>query len=333
MAFYDLELDELYSYRPDIQRPDDFIDFWRRSVEESRAYPLKPRFEAASHPFPLFDIYDLSYSGFAGQRIRGWYIRPKGAEGLPLVVSYIGYGGGRGLAGERLDFAAAGYGMLIMDSRGQGASWSVGATPDPDGGGPQIPGMMSRGIEDPEGYYYRRIFIDALRAVEAAGCAPGADPSRLFLSGGSQGGALTIAASGLTDLCGLPEDQPLPLAAFPEVPFLCHIRRATGLVETEPYAELARYCASHRDRVEQVFHTLSYFDCVHFAALSRRPALFSVGLMDTICPPSTVFAAYNAWAGEKEIAVYEFNNHEGGDWHYRCRQLDRIAEHLDSLQR
>ncbi|MBP7818378.1 MAG: acetylxylan esterase, partial [Phenylobacterium sp.] len=61
-----------------------------------------------------------------------------------------------------------------------------------------------------------------------------------------------------------------------------------------------------------VLRTLSYFDGVNFAARARARALFSVGLMDTICPPSTVYAAYNHWAGDKDIRVWRFNNHEGG---------------------
>jgi cephalosporin-C deacetylase len=53
--------------------------------------------------------------------------------------------------------------------------------------------------------------------------------------------------------------------------------------------------------------------------------------MDDICPPSTVFASFNAYgsgtAGSsgtgagKEIEVYRFNNHEGGQEHHWIRQL------------
>ena len=57
---------------------------------------------------------------------------------------------------------------------------------------------------------------------------------------------------------------------------------------------------------------LSYFDGVNFAKRSKAKALYSVGLMDGICPPSTVYAAYNNHAGEKEIRVYTYNQHEGG---------------------
>jgi cephalosporin-C deacetylase len=61
-----------------------------------------------------------------------------------------------------------------------------------------------------------------------------------------------------------------------------------------------------------VFNTLDYFDGVNFSTRANAPALFSVGLMDMTCPPSTVFAAYNHYTGEKQITVWPFNQHEGG---------------------
>jgi len=72
------------------------------------------------------------------------------------------------------------------------------------------------------------------------------------------------------------------------------------------------FCKTHRDKNEAVFNTLDYFDGVNFAVRARQPTLFSVGLMDDVCPPSTVFAAYNHWAGDKDMRVYPFNKHEGG---------------------
>ena len=110
-------------------------------------------------------------------------------------------------------------------------------------------------------------------------------------------------------------------AVLPEVPFLCHYRRATHLIATMPYAEISSYLKAHRDQVDQVFRTLSYFDGVNFAARATAPALFSVGLMDEICPPSTVYAAYNHYAGPKQIKAYEYNNHEGGGSFHTLEKL------------
>jgi len=89
-----------------------------------------------------------------------------------------------------------------------------------------------------------------------------------------------------------------------------------------------RYLKAHRDLVEQTFATLAYFDGAVLARLAVAPALFSVALMDVICPPSTVFAAYNAYAGPKDIAVYEFNDHEGGEAFQRTRQLGWLEDAL-----
>jgi cephalosporin-C deacetylase len=99
---------------------------------------------------------------------------------------------------------------------------------------------------------------------------------------------------------------------MPDVPFLCHFRRATTLNDSYPYHEIVNYLKVHRDKAQAVFQTLEYFDGMNFAARAKAQTLFSVGLMDDTCPPSTVFAAYNHYAGPKQISIYEFNQHEGG---------------------
>ena len=112
-----------------------------------------------------------------------------------------------------------------------------------------------------------------------------------------------------------------------DVPFLCHFRRAVQLVDTHPYVEITNFLKTHRDKEKIVFRTLSYFDGVNFAVRAKIAALFSVGLMDTICPPSTVFAAYNHYAGPKEIRIYPYNGHEGGDSFQAIEQV-RFLEKL-----
>jgi cephalosporin-C deacetylase len=112
------------------------------------------------------------------------------------------------------------------------------------------------------------------------------------------------------------------------VPFLCDFPRAASIAPAEPYLELVRYLAAHRDRVSTTFRTLSYFDVAVLARLAVAPALFSVAMMDLTCPPSTVFAAYHAYGGPKEIEVYEYNDHEGGQAFHQVRQLEWLAEVL-----
>jgi cephalosporin-C deacetylase len=305
MAFCDMPLAELERYKPKLREPKDFDAFWKRTLDEARAKAGAPIFARKDTPLTTVDSYDVTYRGFGGHPIKAWFTVPAGAKGpLPCVVEFIGYGGGRGFAWDWLLWASAGYAHFVMDTRGMGAGWMAGETEDPgDGGAPSHSGFMTKGIQDKESYYYRRVFTDAVRAVETARAHPLVDPKRVALSGGSQGGGISLAVAGL-----LPDVQ----ACLPDVPFLCHYERATTITDGYPYQEIAKYLQVHRTQVDKVYTTLAYFDGVNFSKRAKAPALFSVGLMDEICPPSTVYAAYNHYKGKKQIRVWTYNHHEGG---------------------
>jgi cephalosporin-C deacetylase len=314
MALFDLPLEQLKIYRPERSEPVDFDTFWQQTLDGARQYPLNAVFEPVDTGMSLIDVWDVTFAGYSGQPIKGWYLRPAGTSSpLPCVVEFIGYGGGRGYPVEWLAWPAIGYATFIMDTRGQGTAWRKGDTPDiPDGANPHYPGFMTQGILSPETYYYRRVFTDAARAIEAARSREDVDSQRIALTGGSQGGGITIAAAAL-----VPDVQ----AMLPDVPFLCHFRRAIDLVNTYPYHEIVHFLRQHRTSEAQVLATLDYFDGVNFASRIRARALFSTGLMDEVCPPSTVFAAYNWLDSEKAITVYKYNQHEGGGTaHFLAKQ-------------
>lgn len=306
MALIDMSLAQLREYRPERIEPTDFDQFWTETLEAARAHPIALEHSPADVGLPLISVDDVTFAGYGGQPIKGWLVRPAQAAGpLPCIVEYCGYGGGRGLPHEQLYWAAAGYAHLVMDTRGQGGGWRVGATPDDgaQGAGPSIDGFMTRGIQSPETYYYRRLYTDAVRAVEAARAHPLVDAGRVFVKGSSQGGGIAIAVAGLvSDLSGVIAD----------VPFLQHFRRATEITDSYPYKQIGKFLATQRTEVDNVFRTLSYFDGVNFAPRANASALYSVALMDDVCPPSTVFASYNHYAGPKEIVVHPYNGHESG---------------------
>ncbi len=321
MAIFDLPLDELKTYLPTREEPADFDAFWKSTLDETRTHPLNAKFERIDYGLTAQETFDVTYAGFGGQPVKGWLILPKQRSSkLACIVEFIGYGGGRSFAFFAFDWllwASAGYAHFVMDTRGQGSSWSVGDTPDlyAEGGNPHIPGSMTNGVLDPRHYYYRRVFTDAVRAIETASSYPEVDSSRIAVTGGSQGGGITIAAAGLI---------PDIAVAMPDVPFLCHYRRAVEIEDTYPYKEIQDYCHIHRDKVDTVFNTLSYFDGVNFAVRAKARALFSVALMDKICPPSTVYAAYNHWAADKDIKVYPYNGHEGGQSYQTVEKMKLI---------
>jgi len=309
MPQFDMSLEALREYAPERSEPADFDAFWSGTIAEARSIPMAPIFMEVDAGFSELITEDVTFPGFNGDPIRGWLLRPRHRTGpLPTVVTYIGYGGGRGLIGEWTALPSAGYAHFVMDLRGQGAGHRTGDTPDGALTGPHYGGFLTLGIDSPSSYYYRRLFTDAVRAVEAAQAHPAVDAERVIVSGGSQGGAISLASAALSAR-HLPTP---PRGAIVDVPFLSHIKRATEIVDTAPYSELVRYLRTRRTDPDEVFATLDYFDGVNFAARSTIPATYSVALLDDICPPSTVYASYNHYAGPKDITVYPYNGHEQG---------------------
>ena len=302
---YDIPQAELAHYLPDRQQPDDFDAFWKSTMDECLPGAADPSVERVDAGLRLVETYDITFAGFGGDPVRAWLVRPPGADITGCVVQFVGYGGGRGRLVDHLAWACAGYAHLVMDARGQGTD-----TPD-RWASSSVPAVVS-GVHSPHTYYYRRLLVDAVGAVGAARSLPGIDPARIAVAGASQGGGAALAAAALHTGVA---------AVLCDVPFLCHWSRAVRIAERGPYTEIARFCAEHRRPVANVFATLSYFDAVNFAARCNVPALFSAALSDHVCPPSTVYAAYNHYAGPKQIVEWEFNDHEGGGSDQTLQQI------------
>src|ERR1700722_15010335 len=218
MPWYDLPLERLREDRTSTQEPDRLDDWWAARVREAREL-ARPATVTAHQPglCAPFEVSDVEFSGGAGERVRAWYIAPPGRTASGVVVKFIGYGGGRSVPAEHLLLPALGYAVLVMDSRGQGGRWSSGATADGVGTGPEDSLVMTRGITTPEEYYYTRMFCDAALAVDTARELAGR-PDAIAVSGGSQGGALALAAAALR--------PDVVAVCHGDVPFLCDIQRA-----------------------------------------------------------------------------------------------------------
>lgn len=329
MAHFDLPLEQLRHYRSDEKEPEDFDERWDATLAASRRHPALISVQDYDNGLAGVDCRDVRFAGFHGDPVAAWFSRPAGVPAetrLPVVVEYLGYGRGRGLPHERLLWVSAGYAHLLVDSRGQGGQYgSGGDTPDPWPVPPSAPGVVTRGILDHDQHYYRRLITDAARAVDAARALPGTHAGAVIVAGNSQGGLLSLAAAGLV---------PDVAACLTSAPFLCHPERALRITEAAPWDELVQYLSVYREAEAAVMRTLSYVDGVAFSRRALAPVHFATGLRDTVCPPSTVFAAYNAYGSasdigparditaERRMEVYPFNHHEGGDAVNTRRQLE-----------
>lgn len=299
-----------------MNEPADFDDFWRDTMAETGRYDLDVRRSLVDTGLDTLSTMDVTFRGFAGHDVHAWLHLPAHRSGrLPLVVEFLGYGSGRGLPQQRTFWATAGFAHLVVDNRGQ-MTWHVGDTPDPTPR-PYDRGHLITGVDSPAGLYHRRLYADAARAVAAGRSFPEVDPGRIAVTGRSQGGATCLAAAALAD--GV-------TVVMPDVPYLCDIREAVRRSGEQGYAEIIGYLRVHHDDVDALFTSLSYVDAAAMAKRAAVPSLWSVGGLDAISPPETVRTAYERHPGPKDICVYPFNGHEGGETAHLVRQIHWLRE-------
>ncbi|HZZ43147.1 MAG TPA: acetylxylan esterase [Tepidisphaeraceae bacterium] len=298
MPSIDWPLDKMRQYKPDLYREPDFEPFWKSTLAESKAQPLKPELIPYALPSKRVECFEVRYEGFGGGRVAGWYLRPRGSGKFPALMQYHGYSGRGQRPLDVLAIAEQGIAVMTMDTRGQnGLSEDHAAYP----GGGHFSGWMTKGIRDPKSYYYRYVYTDAVRAVELLASQPEVDSSRIAATGISQGGGITLAATALSDRL---------ILAMADVPFLCDYRRAIEITPTAPYTELSSFLKSHPAEYDRLIRTLSYCDNLNLAPWITCRTVICNCLWDDVCPPSTIFAAYNHIPAEKSMEIYPYHKHE-----------------------
>jgi cephalosporin-C deacetylase len=299
MFLYDLPLDQLRDYTLPLTREPDFDAFWAKMLRRSGEQPLDPASERIEYPVPGLTVEKVSYEAFDGGRIVGWFLAPGGGP-HPTLVFFHGYSGNRGRIADYLGWALQGYTVLTWDVRGQCGESSD--TADYPGG--RNSGWLTSGLLDPERYYFVRAYLDTVRALDYACSRPEVDRERIGVSGVSQGGGLSLAAAALDDR---------PKLCMPEVPAFGHFRRLLEVTQAAPWTDLTVYLQRRPEDIEPAFRTLSYVELNNLAERIQCPTLVSVGLLDLLCPPSTIFTVYNRIpAAEKRIDTFAFNGHEAG---------------------
>ena len=300
---FDMPLEQLKTYQGANPRPDDLDEFWDQSVQEMRAVDPQVERTAADFQTPFARCSHLYFTGTGGARIHAKLLEPVDAPAPhPAVLMFHGYSASSGNWIDKLGYAAMGYTVAAMDCRGQGGlSEDVGGVV-----GTTYRGHIVRGLGGPsEKMLYRQIFLDTAQLAGIVMAMDDVDAGRIGAQGGSQGGGLTLACAALA-----PE---IKLAA-PNFPFLCDYRRVWDLdLAKGAYFELSEYFRKFdplHEREEEIFHQLGYIDVQHLAPRIVARVQMAVALMDTVCPPSTQFAAYNKIKGDKSLEIYPDFGHE-----------------------
>lgn len=306
MPLIDKPLSELKKYQGLNPRPADFDAYWDEALRELDATDPQPQLEPTPDLSPRHaDAFNLWFTGVGGARIFAKYLRPKKHEGkCPAVLQFHGYSGSSGDWTSRLAWTGEGFCVAAMDCRGQG-----GRSEDKGGvKGNTHNGQIIRGLDDPDPrkLLFRQIFLDTAQLARVVMSFAEVDADRVGAMGGSQGGALTLACAAL---------EPRIKRAAPVFPFLCDYRRVWEMDQAkDAYAELRTFFRQFdplHDREDAIFTKLGYIDCQHLSSRIKAEVLMHTSLMDTICPPSTQFAAYNKITSKKDMVIYPDFGHEG----------------------
>jgi cephalosporin-C deacetylase len=316
---FDMPLEELYSYQGLNPRPEDFDEFWDRSLQEMQALNPEVELRPADFQTPFAECFSLYFTGIGGSRIHAKFLRPKAApKPHPAVLMFHGYTGNSGSWVDKLGYVAQGFSVAALDCRGQG-----GYSEDRGGvSGNTLYGHIIRGLNDPpDQMLFHQIFLDAAQLAKIIMEMPEIDRERVGVTGGSQGGALSLACAAL---------EPRIRRVAPIFPFLCDYLRVWELdLAEKAYKELQDYFRAFdplHQREKELFTKLGYIDVQHLCTRIRGEVLMAVGLMDKICPPSTQFAAYNKIESKKELEIYPDFGHEALPGH-----PDRIFQFLSEL--
>ncbi len=304
MPLIDLPLEELRAYGGRNPRPSDFDEFWDRSLREMKA--LDPEVEISKADFSVrgADCFDLWFTGTGGARVHAKILRPSEIHGkAPAVLQFHGYSASSGDWNDKLNYVSQGFIVAAMDCRGQGGQSHDTVSVK----GTTLRGHIIRGLDDePEKMYYRNVFLDTALLARIVMELPQVDETRVVATGGSQGGGLTLACAAL---------EPRIKRAAPWFPFLCDYLRVWEMdQDVAAYDELRQFFRHHDPRhlrKNQIFEQLGYIDVQHLAPRIEAEVLMSTGLMDSICPPSTQFAAFNKIRSKKEVVIYPDFGHEG----------------------
>lgn len=320
-ATFDMPMAQLREYQGCSPRPADFEEFWDTGLAELDALEPSVSLEPAAFQVPFASCDDLYFSGVGGARVHARLLRPAHRRSPgPAIVMFHPYARSAGDWVDKLAYVSAGFTVAALDCRGQfGESQDLGGV-----SATTLRGHIVRGLgDDPRQLLYRQIYLDTALLARIVMELDEVDEKRVASLGRSQGGALAL-------VCAALEPRITRVASI--MPFLSDYRRVWEIdLARDGYGQLHEYFRRFdplHEREDELFTQLGYIDVQHFSQRIRGRVQMTVGLMDTICPPSTQFAAYNKITSEKSMLIYPDFAHETPPGH-----ADRVFQFMCELSK
>ena len=288
--------------QPTTEDPKDFDSFWNQAIADARKIPLDPKMVLMPERCTSTqNVYHISFQNERyGSRMYGILVVPKKDGKYPAILQVPGAGirpyGGINLGDDVITLEIGIHGIPVNLPQEVYNNLASGA----------LNGYPGINKNDRDAHYYKRVYLGCVKAVDFIYSLPEFDGSTVGVTGGSQGGALSIVTAGL-------EPRIKFLAAL--YPALCDYagylhNRAGG------WPHYYRNAQPGPNEVE----TLAYFDVVNFARRVNAPGWYSWGYNDVTCPPTSMYSAYNVIPGAKELHLYL----ETGHWTYPEQDAARL---------
>lgn len=288
------------SISPTVDNPTDFDTFWNDAKTELAKIPLDAKMTLLPERCTeKTNVYHVNIQNFKlGTRLYGILCVPK-KEGKYPALLHVPGAGVRPYSG---DIANAEKGMITLQIGIHGIPVNMDLSVYTDLGAGILNGYPNYNLDDKNRFFYKRVYIGCVRANDFLTSLPQYDGANLAVTGGSQGGALSIITAAL-------DSRVKWLGAF--YPAICDV---TGYLKGRAGGWPHYFDKGSRafNETKEKLTTLGYYDVVNFARRVKVPGLYSWGFNDETCPPTSMYAAYNVISAPKEL----FLALDTGHWMY-----------------
>jgi cephalosporin-C deacetylase len=299
--------------QPTTTDPADFDAFWNAGKADLAKLPIDAQMTLLpEYSTPLVDTYHLNLQNIGPSRFYGILCVPKGEGKFPALLSVPG----AGVRPYRGMVALAERGIITLQVGIHGLPVILDQSVYDSLGRGALNGYQNYNLDDRARYYYRRVYLGCVRANDFLVNHPKWNGRDLAVTGGSQGGALSIITAAL-------DPRIKGLAAF--YPALSDV---TGYIEGRAggWPHMFRATGEGSHRTPEKIATSKYYDVANFARRIKVPGLYSWGFNDETCPPTSMYAAYNLIPGPKRLLLALETGHNTTP-----EQTDRVNRWLENF--
>ena len=307
--------------QPSRPAPEDFDAFWDGKLAEMAEVPVQARMTPVPSGMAGIEAFDVQIASL-GAPVSGYLARPVGAEpgSLPAIITLQGAGVGSSWLHSATEWAREG--MLAMNINAHGLPNGQPAAYYENLAATTLANYWVRGFHSREEYYFLGMFLRVVRAIDFITSQPEWDGKTLILYGTSQGGAQALAGAGLDERVTFFVAGVTGMADF------------GGWLRNRPmgWPNISSQLAAMKTaEAAAVLNTLAYFDVVYFAQRTQADGFFTVGFLDDTCAPTTVYTAYNAVRGQKDIYNDLYARHENTPEAVR-RMREAVLRHVQEMR-